>query len=190
MSHPNSGPSLTPPDWLHCGHGTTPEDPVGCRGIHVPGHTACLAHLADPDRDTYLASLAPGTDIDHRGTPFTEPLLDALLNSLRDPATRHPRLGNARFESATFTGDARFMWATFTGTARFTSATFTDGAGFESATFMGDAWFGSATFMGGAWFGSATFMGDAWFGSATFTGDARFESATFTGYAGFGSATR
>ncbi|MFE9721676.1 pentapeptide repeat-containing protein [Streptomyces halstedii] len=189
MSHPNSGPSLTPPDWPHCGHGTTPEDLVGCRGIHVPGHTACLAHLADPDRDTYLASLAPGTDIDHRGIPFTEPLLDALLNALRDPATRHPRLGNARFESATFTGDARFMWATFTGYAGFGSATFTDGAGFESATFMGDAWFGSATFMGGAWFGSATFMGDAWFGSATFTGYAGFGSATFTDGAGFGSAT-
>lgn len=29
-------------------------DPIGCRGIHVPGHTACLAHVADADRDAYL----------------------------------------------------------------------------------------------------------------------------------------
>ncbi|WP_237725543.1 pentapeptide repeat-containing protein, partial [Streptomyces sp. W007] len=139
MSHPSSGPSLTPPDWPHCGHGTTPEDPVGCCGIHVPGHTLCLAHLAEPDRDTYLADLAPGTDIDHRGTPFTEPLLDSLLNSLRDPATRHPRLGKARFDSATFTGDARFDSATFTDHASFDSATFTDHARFDSATVTGDA---------------------------------------------------
>ncbi|MGW1189254.1 pentapeptide repeat-containing protein [Streptomyces sp. NPDC002559] len=211
MSHPSSDPSLTPPDWPHCGHGTTPEDPVGCRGIHAPGRTACLAHLADPDRDTYLASLAPGTDIDHRGTPFTEPLLDALLNSLRDPATRHPRLGNARFWSATFTGDAGFESATFTGNAafdsatferaakfesatferaaRFESATFTGDAGFESATFTGNAAFGSATFERAAKFESATFTGNARFWSATFTGDAGFGFTTFTGDAGFGSAT-
>ncbi|OKI49485.1 hypothetical protein AMK17_38155 [Streptomyces sp. CB00072] len=186
--HPSSGPSLTPPDWPHCGQGTTPEDPVGCRGIHVPGHTACLAHLADPDRDTYLAGLAPGTDIDHRGTPFTAPLLDALLNSLRDPATRHPRLGDAVFGSATFAGDAVFGSATFAGDAVFGSATFAGDAVFGSATFAGMAWFGSATFTGDAVFGSATFTGDAWFGSATFTRDAVFESATFTGMAWFESA--
>ncbi|KQZ17921.1 hypothetical protein AB0K86_21915 [Streptomyces clavifer] len=84
MSHPIPGPSLTPPTWPHCGHGSAPEDPVGCRGIHGPGNTACLAHLADADRNTYLAGLTPGTDIDHRGTPFTEPLLNAFLDSLRD----------------------------------------------------------------------------------------------------------
>ncbi|WP_375153038.1 pentapeptide repeat-containing protein [Streptomyces sp. SM18] len=145
--------------------------------------------MADPDRDTYLASLSPGTDIDHRGTPFTEPLLDALLNALRDPATRHPRLGNARFESATFTGMAWFGSATFTGTARFTSATFERAARFESATFMDGAGFASATFTGDARFRSATFTGMAWFESATFTGDTRFESATFTGDARFRSAT-
>ncbi|MFI9549548.1 hypothetical protein ACIHAR_37545 [Streptomyces sp. NPDC052016] len=30
----------------------------------------CLDHLSDTDRDAYLASLAPGADIDHRGTCF------------------------------------------------------------------------------------------------------------------------
>ncbi|MEU5416654.1 pentapeptide repeat-containing protein [Streptomyces clavifer] len=189
MSHPIPGPSLTPPTWPYCGHGSAPEDPGGCRGIHVPGNTACLAHLADSDRDTYLAGLTPGTDIDHRGTPFTEPLLSALLASLCGPATPHPILGNARFGSATFTGDAKFDSATFTGDAGFGSATFGGDAGFGSATFEGDAGFGSATFEGDAGFGSATFGGDAGFGSATFTGTAWFRSATFTGYAGFESAT-
>jgi hypothetical protein len=60
-----------PPTWPHCAHGADPAaDPVGCRGIHVPGHTACLAHLADADRDAYLAALTPGANIDHRGTTF------------------------------------------------------------------------------------------------------------------------
>ncbi|MFD7974054.1 pentapeptide repeat-containing protein [Streptomyces clavifer] len=200
MSHPSPGPSLTPPHWPHCGHGSAPEDPVGCRGIHVPGNTACLAHLADSDRDTYLAGLTPGADIDHRGTPFTEPLLSALLASLCDPATSHPSFGSAWFESATFTGTAGFESATFTGSAWFGSATFMGTAGFESVTFGADARFGSATFMGTAWFElatftdyagfeSATFMGTAWFELATFTDYAGFESATFMGTAGFESAT-
>ncbi|WP_347336148.1 pentapeptide repeat-containing protein [Streptomyces sp. Root369] len=152
-------PSLapTPPSWPYCGDDPSPERPFGCPGIHVPGHTACLAHLDSSDRDAYLAGLDPGSGIDHRGTSFTEPLLDALLAVLRDPATGNPRIGDARFESATFEGDA---W-------------------FESATFGGDAWFESATFGGDAWFGSATFKGDAEFGSATFKGDAEFVSATF-----------
>ncbi len=67
-----------------------------CRGIHVPGHTACLAHLADADRDAYLAGLTPGARIDHRGTTFTESLLIALLNALRDPASRLPPLSRVR----------------------------------------------------------------------------------------------
>ncbi|MFJ8540805.1 pentapeptide repeat-containing protein, partial [Streptomyces sp. NPDC093586] len=102
------------PDWPYCAHGADPAtDPLGCRGIHVPGHTECLAHLADTDRDAYLAGLAPGADIDHRGTPFTEPLLNALLNALRDSATGNPRFGLAGFESATFQGTAEFGSVTF-----------------------------------------------------------------------------
>ncbi|WP_406165286.1 pentapeptide repeat-containing protein [Streptomyces canus] len=109
--------------------------PTGCPGTRVPGHTECLAHLADPDRAAYLAGLRPGADIDHRFTPFTHALLDALLDALRDPATGHPRLGSAWFEAATFERDA----------------------GFESATFKGDAWFRAATFERVALFESATF---------------------------------
>ncbi|GAA2614845.1 hypothetical protein GCM10010304_79940 [Streptomyces roseoviolaceus] len=210
MPHTSPGPPPIPPDWPHCGHGTTPEDPVGCRGIHVIGHTACLAHLADADRDAYLAGLTPGADVDHRGTPFTEPLLDALLDAVRDPATGHPRLanawflsatfqGNARFESVTFQGVAGFRSAIFQGDARFKSATFESDPGFESAVFQGNAWFASAVFKRAAWFGSAvfergagfgsvTFESDAWFESAVFQGNAWFSVAVFQGNAGFGSA--
>ncbi|USQ89886.1 pentapeptide repeat-containing protein (plasmid) [Streptomyces phaeoluteigriseus] len=179
-----------PPTWPHCAHGADPAaDPVGCRGIHVPGHTACLAHLADADRDAYLAALTPGMRIDHRGTTFTESLLNALLNALRDPATGHPCLGVAVFGSATFEGGAVFRSATFIGDAVFRLATFKGNALFGSATFIGDARFGSATFEDIALFGSATFEGDARFGSATFEGVAGFESATFKGDALFESAT-
>ncbi|MEV7077801.1 pentapeptide repeat-containing protein [Streptomyces sp. NPDC093516] len=179
-----------PPPWPHCAHGADPAaDPVGCPGIHVPGHTACLAHLADADRDAYLAGLTPGASIDHRGTTFTESLLIALLNALRDSATGHPRLGNAIFESATFEGTAGFESATFESDACFESATFKGDAGFDSATFRGDAWFGSAIFEGRTEFLSATFESSAGFGSATFESSAGFGSATFKGNAGFGSAT-
>ncbi|MEU6688306.1 pentapeptide repeat-containing protein [Streptomyces sp. NPDC046832] len=190
-----------PPPWPYCAHGADPAtDPVGCRGIHVPSHTACLAHLTDADRDAYLAALTPGTDVDHRGTPFTEPLLIALLDALHDPATGHARLGtawfgsaifadSAGFGSATFEGGAWFGSAVFQGTAWFESAVFQGTAGFESAVFQGTAAFWSATFEGTAGFWSATFQGSAWFESATFKSDAAFESATFQGTAWFGSAT-
>ncbi|MFF4542214.1 pentapeptide repeat-containing protein [Streptomyces aureus] len=185
-----STPPPSAPSWPHCAHGADPAaDPVGCRGIHVPGHTVCLAHLADTDRDAYLAGLTPGASIDHRGTTFTDALLTAVLNALRDPSTGNARLGDAWFRSATFKGAARFRSATFEGNAWFESATFEGLAWFESATFEGVAWFGSATFEGAAWFGSATFKGDVRFGSATFKGEAWFESATFKGVAWFGSAT-
>ncbi|MFE1206204.1 pentapeptide repeat-containing protein [Streptomyces sp. NPDC058762] len=176
----------------------------------MPGHTACLAHLADADRNAYLASLPPGTDIDHRGTPFTEPLLDALLNALRDPATGHPRLGEASFESATFHGSANFWGAVFQGEASFGAATFQGNARFGEESFLSDtqlksapfmsgarltaatfergAGFESATFKQGAWFRAVTFGRSVWFGAAAFQGEARFGAATFQGDVWFGEA--
>jgi hypothetical protein len=194
-------PALGAPSWPYCAHGADPAtDPVGCRGIHIPGHTECLAHLADADRDAYLAGLTPGTDIDHRGTPFTESLLNALLNALRDPATGHPRLGFAGFGSATFQGNvgfgsatfddvARFEAATFQGIAQFREATFHRTALFESTTFEDFAGFQSATFEEEARFGWAVFQGTSWFEAATFRRGARFETATFQSVAQFGEAT-
>ncbi|UOB08015.1 pentapeptide repeat-containing protein [Streptomyces sp. HP-A2021] len=142
--------------WLHCGHGATPEDPVGCRGIQVPGYAPCLAHLTDIDRSAYLAGLVPGTDIDHRGTPLTEPLLDDLLGALRDPATGHPCFGAAEFHSVTFEDVAMFDSATFHGDAEFGSVTFQD-AWFDSATFSGEVEFTGAATTDRFWFRKAQF---------------------------------
>ncbi|MFC4611545.1 pentapeptide repeat-containing protein [Streptomyces maoxianensis] len=158
----------TPPPWPHCGDGADPtSDRVGCRGVHVRGYDRCLAHLDPDDRAAYLATLTPGANVDHRGTPFTESLLTALLRPLRGPATDRYLLGIAQFGGATFTGDA---W--------FNNATFTLGR-FNEATFTGDAWFSGATFTDDASFGGATFKQKAQFGGATFTGDAQFDQFTF-----------
>ncbi|MFE1478544.1 pentapeptide repeat-containing protein [Streptomyces cyaneofuscatus] len=204
-------PSITPPSWLHCGHAATSADPVGCRGIHVGDHTACLAHLNEADRTAYFAALLPGADIDHRGTPFTASLLDLLLAALLDPTTRKPRIGAAQFAEASFSGDAQFggvtfssiaefTWATFSGIAefggatfsgivRFIDATFSGAAQFDEATFSRLAAFGGATFSGIAWFNRTTFPGIAVFNDATFSRDAQFHRATFSGDAGFLRAT-
>ncbi|MFC9341519.1 pentapeptide repeat-containing protein [Streptomyces sp. NPDC057021] len=185
-----STPHPAAPSWPHCAHGADPAtDPVGCPGILVPGQTACLAHLADTDRDAYLAGLTPGSSIDHSGTTFTGALLTAVLRAFRDPSTGIARLRNAWFGSATFEGDASFGSATFEGRAWFESATFKGDASFGSATFEGDASFRSATFKRDASFRSATFKRDASFGSANFKSRAEFESATFKGDASFWSAT-
>lgn len=71
--------SSDPPHWPHCAHGAEPaSDPSGCRGRQVEPYGACLAHLTDRDQAAYLTVLEPGSDIDHRGTPITESLLQQL----------------------------------------------------------------------------------------------------------------
>ncbi|MGR3939470.1 pentapeptide repeat-containing protein [Streptomyces sp. BRA346] len=211
MSTPPAPAPTTAPSWLHCAHGADPDtDPVGCPGVHVPGHTACLAHVGGADRDEYLSGLVPGADIDHRGTPFTGTLLNALLQALQDPATGKPHLGTARFDGARFTDDAGFHRAWFSGTgefggarfsgaARFGGAHFSRDAGFDGAQFVSTAWFDGAQVGGNALFRQAHFADDAWFGGvrvsetarfggAHFARDARFGGAHFSGGAGFGGA--
>ncbi|WP_328891561.1 pentapeptide repeat-containing protein [Streptomyces sp. NBC_00316] len=149
--------SSSPPSWPPCGHGAAPAtEPVGCRGRHVPGHTACLAHLDEADRNAYLSTLSPGADIDHSGTPFTGELLSSLLAALTDSAGR-PCLGVAQFNEVEFSGDA---W-------------------FGGVKFSGDAWFNGALFSGDAQFSGALFGGGAHFGGALFRGDAEFFGAVF-----------
>ncbi|WP_331732431.1 pentapeptide repeat-containing protein (plasmid) [Streptomyces avidinii] len=182
-------PIPSAPPWPHCAHGADPAtDPVGCTGIHVPGHTACLAHLTDTDRNTYLASLAPGADIDHRGTHFTAPLLISLLHALRDPTTTNLHLGSARFDRAQFSGDAQFGEAQFSGNAQFGEAQFLGNAGFSRAQFSRNAGFDRAQFSGSAWFGEAQFSDDAGFERAQFSGNTGFDRARFAGDAQFGEA--
>ncbi|WP_030274434.1 pentapeptide repeat-containing protein [Streptomyces sp. NRRL B-24484] len=193
----NTAPSWQPPEWPHCGHGAVSGlNPVGCRGIHVPGRTACLAHLADAARDAYLADLAPCADIDHRGTHFTKILLNALLQALRDPTTGRPHLGTARFDEATFSsnasfggasfaGDAEFRWAKFSGDAWFRWAKFSRHASFVGAEFSGNVRFDSAEFLGGATFENAEFASGAGFVLARFS-SVTFHGAKFAGDASFG----
>lgn len=158
MSTPPAAPSA--PSWPHCAHDADPAtDPVGCRGIHVPGHTACLAHLTDTDRDTYLAGLTPGADIDHRGTPFTEDLLNRLLTALHDPTTQQPRLGQASFGWAYFCEDAWFEGAYFSGNAWFEGAQFSGLALFGSAQFSDDARFDGAQLLTASWWGPVVCAG-------------------------------
>ncbi|MFE1271295.1 pentapeptide repeat-containing protein [Streptomyces sp. NPDC058758] len=182
-------PPTEAPSWPHCTHGADPvTDPVGCRGIHVPGHRACLAHLNDADRTAYLAGLAPGADIDHRETPFTADLLKQLLAALTDPTTRQPRLGTAMFGGAQFFGDAVFSRAQFAGEAVFVGAQFAGEAVFVGAQFTGSAVFLRAQFTGDASFIGVQFAGDAWFTGARFSDDAWFGGAQFSDYARFGGA--
>ncbi|MDX2557264.1 pentapeptide repeat-containing protein [Streptomyces stelliscabiei] len=192
-----------------CGHGADPAgDSVGCRGSHVPGHTVCLAHLTDTARTDYLTGLAPGADIDHRGTPFTQDLLEALLHALHDPSTGKRRLGRALFtgaqffgeanfigaqfagdawfDGAQFFGDARFSGAQFSGTTRFSGAQFSGRAGFVGAQFSSEAGFYEARFSAGAVFVEAQFSRYAWFVGTEFCGDARFERAHFEGVSDLG----
>ncbi|GAA1884515.1 hypothetical protein GCM10009837_02540 [Streptomyces durmitorensis] len=141
------------------------------------------------ERDAYLAALAPGGDVDHRGTTLDDPLLASLLDAVRDPETGQPRFGRAIFVSAIFTGAAVFESVMFMDVGLFRSAIFEGGAGFRSTTFGGGADFESVIFTGYADFESATFKGDdTVFRSAIFRGRAGFDSATFESDAAFGSA--
>ncbi|MGW3248301.1 pentapeptide repeat-containing protein [Streptomyces sp. NPDC001070] len=176
---PAEPPVPLTPSWPHCGHNATPlADPIGCRGIHVPGHAACLAHLSDTDRNAYFAGLVPGTDIDHRGTPFSDSLLSSLLNALRDPATGNPHLGTARFDGAQFSEEARFGPARFSGTVRFNRARFAGAAYFIGTRFGDIATFDEAQFSDAAWFLGAQFD-SAWFTRTRFGDTARFDEAKF-----------
>ncbi|MGW2550659.1 pentapeptide repeat-containing protein [Streptomyces sp. NPDC001635] len=166
-----------------------------------------MAHLAEADRDAYLASLTPGADIDHRGTSFTASLLDKLFEALRDPRTGKPQMGTAGFNRAEFSGDvwfgeavflyrASFSAACFLGDADFRKVHFSDNTDFFMARFSGAAMFSQAQFSGRAAFQGARFSeralfawtrfdSEAGFHGANIAGAARFDLAQFSGAAGF-----
>ncbi|MGW7379639.1 pentapeptide repeat-containing protein [Streptomyces sp. NPDC054794] len=164
------------PSWRHCALGADSADPVGCRGIKIPGHDSCLTHLGSADRAGYLAALRPGTDLDVRGTSLSSPLLDDLLDAVRDPgADDRPVLGTTRFDHVAFGGTAKFDGVHFRGDVRF-----------KNAVFTGDAWFEGTTFFGSARFSNTQFEGDAQFNRAHFHDAARFHETVFRRGAGFG----
>ncbi|MFC6064421.1 pentapeptide repeat-containing protein [Streptomyces ochraceiscleroticus] len=179
MTSASLASSLVLPRWPHCGHGITADDPVGCRGIQVPGQSACLAHLPVDDRASYLAGLAPGADIDHRGTAFSEALLNELLDVLRDPGSGQPRIGSAEFSYALFTGPAGFGKAEFCTDAWFLGAVFESRAWFAETTFASRAMFSEAVFKGPVWFDGTSFNGRTFFARTTFAEEAWFAETTF-----------
>ncbi|MFE7243030.1 pentapeptide repeat-containing protein [Streptomyces sp. NPDC057580] len=187
MSTPPA-PMRIPPGWPHCGHGSDPAtDPVGCPGIHVPGHTACLAHLDDDDRTFYLDGLFPGADVDHRGTPFTSALVLALREALTDPTTRSIHVGEALFSGAHFSGDAGFAAWKFTSEALFDGAHFSGRASFGSVTIIGEPIFDGAQFTGTADFNDAHIC-MSHFTGAQFFSTATFEQTQFADGTGFHGA--
>lgn len=169
-------------------------DPVGCRGVHVPGHAACLTHLDPVDRDSYFGGLQPGDAVDHRGTTFDATLLAELLSALTDAEVGRPILGKSWFEEANFTGEVSFNGARFSGEAIFSEATFDDYAAFWDATFDNVADFSHAS-IDGIRFGRSIFsaganffaskISEAWFASAQFLDGVDFTETTFIGNAGF-----
>jgi uncharacterized protein YjbI with pentapeptide repeats len=190
------------PEWAVCGAS-------GCIGVRVEGHEACLAHMNSEARQSALAALAPGADLDLRGAPIDAELLQQVLAALRagdDP----PRVGDARFdraqfsevavfegvrfarevwfEEARFSGDARFDRAQFSERAVFTGVRFGEAAVFNSAQFDRDAEFAGVRFTGMAWFVEAQVAGMAAFTDAWSSERAAFRGAQFLGTAGFGRA--
>jgi hypothetical protein len=132
------------PDWPTC---------LGksCTGILVQKHGVCLAHLSNEQLDEFLDRLEPGSDIDARGTTFTESLLQRLLDALSARAGS-PMFGLARFECARFAGVARFDGSTFAQDARFDQAEFHGTVSFsevdagEEISFVGAKFEDSASF--------------------------------------------
>ncbi|CAL9602289.1 pentapeptide repeat-containing protein [Streptomyces sp. enrichment culture] len=165
-------------DWPPCEAG-------GCRGRRVEPYGACLAHLDTARRAAYLASLAPGADLDHRGTPFTQDLLDDLLTRLRDPATGRHRVGNVDLDEARFGGDTRFHRVDFTGVSSFGGAAFDSGVLFVRCRFEGDVRFGEAAVTGDAWFEDTEMGAAAWFYGARIGGALRFAAGRIDGDAVF-----
>ncbi|WP_433065903.1 pentapeptide repeat-containing protein [Streptomyces iakyrus] len=143
--------------------------------------------------------MVPGADIDHRGTHFTEALLNTLLNAIRDSATGECIFGSARFEDAhfddalfedvKFRGRASFDRATFHGKAEFGRALFSESARFYGVTYKGDADFTRTSFMGKVIFSEANFHGSANFAAATFIRDMIFGAVACKGSAEFSAAT-
>jgi uncharacterized protein YjbI with pentapeptide repeats len=163
-------------------------DEDGCIGVSLGVPAKCIAHAPDEDRNATLKQLGETGEIDVRGVPITQALLEQILAAAPHGAEDHPTFRTVRFDWATFQGKAVFRGATFQGKAVFQGATFQRNAGFDAVTFRGEAVFRGATLQGKALFRGATFESDAVFRGATFQGDAGFDGATFQGNAVFAGA--
>ncbi|MFC9483628.1 pentapeptide repeat-containing protein [Streptomyces griseus] len=182
FTSPDTNPD-TPP-WPYCRYGGTVDD-VGCRGIVVEPHAACLAHLCDADRSAYLADLHPGADLDHRGTPLSEELLRELLCAVTDTHSAKAHLGHVRFGLAEFIGNANFGGTEIGGDADFAEAHIGGDVDFTRTMIGGNATFVGAHIRGDAQFSGVEIRGNAQFDGAKIGGHAQFARAVIGGYAWF-----
>lgn len=154
----------------------------------MPDAESCLRHLNELDLATYLATLGPGSPVNHRGTSFTPELLARLLSALRDPVTRQLSLGAADFSDAEFAGESVFEDAFFTGKAWFDRARFLGGADFSGAQFATNCRFISTSFVSETAFAHCRFQGEARFSQANFNHDALYVDSEFSHEALFDDA--
>jgi hypothetical protein len=169
------------PDWPTC-------EISDCIGAPTRAWGRCWEHQSRNDEANALARIAPGADLDLRGTTVTSELLKRILDRFRD-SKDHDRLniGVARCMAASFNDAADFDEAIFRRHAGFAGATFGDVASFAGARFKGPADFADAEFAGLAVFTSAGFCRPALFNGARF-GVARFTSVRFGGNLSFQGA--
>ncbi|MCX4696209.1 pentapeptide repeat-containing protein [Streptomyces sp. NBC_01408] len=174
--------------WPRCEYGAPETDRLGCRGVRIPGYNRCLAHLDPAELAAYLGTLGPGSDVDFRGTTFEEGLLKVLLEVVREPGTRHVRLGQAAFDRAHFVDDWNTGQARFTGRVSFTRALFAGRALFDEATFAGPASFDRAVFAHSVAFDRTRFATEATFRRTVFGGAVGFTDALFEDEVSFSQA--
>ena len=103
----------------------------GCIGVGLGAPARCIAHARDEDRNATLRQLGETGEIDARGVPITQTLLEQILAAAPRDAEDHPKFKTARFDWATFQGKAVFDGAIFQGKAVFRVATFQVDAGFR-----------------------------------------------------------
>ena len=160
-----------------------------CRGRRAEPHATCLAHLDDAQRVAHHAALSPGADLDHRGTPFTQSLLDGLLAAPRDPVSGRHLVGRAQFDEAHFSGDVQFDQVDFADVASFGRARFDGGVCFRATRFGADARFGEMVAAEDAWFDGSDMHAGVWFRQATLGAALRFQVGEVVGRAVFDGLT-
>ncbi|MGW3095895.1 pentapeptide repeat-containing protein [Streptomyces sp. NPDC001102] len=138
--------------------------------------------------ESYLSTLHPGSDIEHRGTLVSGQTLRKILTCITDPENERPTFGTARFDSATFPTYANFERSHFRGLAVFEAAHFKRSADFSRANFDRNADFRQSRFKLKATFMGCTFDRTARFEGVSFAGVAAMNEATFKGVAQFDRA--
>jgi len=176
-----------------------------CPGYVGDDMTACLAHLDDAARSTYLEQVRRGRDLDARYVRISAALFEQATEHIRSRvgsgksyvagllAKRHP-VGSAgpgvfRFDGAVLEDGVRLDALEFPEFVSFAdvrflgelsaAAEFCAGVSFKGAVFSKTADFTDARIKGKAIFDRAEFVQEARFSGAKFEADATFKYATF-----------